>query len=212
MSATPQPEPTNIVPIQDRALENLSFIREAMDRSLPVTTLSGKATMLMGIVAIAGGTFATRVQLLDTWIYVWLAVAAVGATIGFAGLALKTRRQGRPVLAGAARRFGLSLFPPIIAGLVLTNALYEFNRAELMPGTWLLLYGTGVMTGGAFSTRLVPFMGVCFMLLGSAGLLPGLPLTEPWFWHYSGYDLLLLTGFGGFHLLFGLWIALRYDG
>jgi hypothetical protein len=212
MSATPQPEPPNIVPIQDRALENLSFIRDAMDRSLPVTTLSGKATMIMGLVALGGGSVAARMQTLDNWIYVWLAVAVLGATIGFAGLALKTRRQGRPVLAGAARRFGLSLFPPIIAGLVLTNALYEFYRPELMPGTWLLLYGTGVMTGGAFSTRLVPFMGLCFMLLGGVGLLPGLPLAEPWFWQYSGYDLLLLAGFGGFHLIFGLWIALRYDG
>ena len=82
----------------------------------------------------------------------------------------KARGAAVPVSRGAGRQFVLSLSPPLVGGAVLSFALYGAGLAEAIPGTWLLLYGAGVVTGGAFSVRAVPLMGLCFMVLGITAL------------------------------------------
>jgi hypothetical protein len=110
--------------------------------------------------------------------------------------------MGVELYRGVARRFLLNLTPPILAAVVLTAVLLAAGAPAAIPGTWLLLYGTGVVTGGAFSVRPVPIMGACFMALGVAALF--LPFT----WSNG----LLAAGFGGLHLVFGALIARRYGG
>ena len=66
----------------------------------------------------------------------------------------------------------------------------------------MLLYGTGVLTGGAASVRVVPVMGVCFMLMGTAALF------APASWRNE----LMAAGFGGIHILFGTIITVKYGG
>src|SRR2546430_6469739 len=82
----------------------------------------------------------------------------------------KARVANDPLLSGPGRRFGLSFLPPIVVGALLTIALHRVGLFPLMPGMWLLLYGTAVATAGAFSVRIVPLMGGCFMVLGAAAL------------------------------------------
>ena len=45
----------------------------------------------------------------------------------------------------------------MFAGALLTFSLYRAGReAHLIPAMWLLLYGAGITSGGAFSVRVVP--------------------------------------------------------
>jgi hypothetical protein len=73
---------------------------------------------------------------------------------------------------------------------------------DLLPGVWLLCYGAGVVSAGTFSIRPVRVMGVCFMVLGLSAL------RAPPSWG----DAWMAAGFGGLHVLFGLWIARHHDG
>jgi hypothetical protein len=89
----------------------------------------------------------------------------------------------------------------VTAGL-LTFVLYKAGVLAPLPGLWLMLYGVGVVAAGAFSVRVVPAMGLCFMALGGVGLL------GPAEWG----NWLLAAGFGGLHTVFGIIIARRYGG
>jgi hypothetical protein len=114
----------------------------------------------------------------------------------------KARRLALPLSSGPARRFALAFVPSLVAGAVVTFALVAHGLASLLPGTWLLLYGTGVTAAGALSVRVVPLMGMCFMALGVVAL-----LVAP-----SFGNALMAAGFGALHVVFGVAIARRYGG
>ena len=134
---------------------------------------------------------------------IWLADAAVAAAIAMVTMAIKARRQGTPLSSAApAHRFALAYVPPLVAGMVLTPVFATMGLTARLPGCWLLLYGTAVATGGAFSVRVVPLMGLCFMTLGAVAF------TAPSGWGHW----LMAAGFGGLHIGFGYLIARRYGG
>jgi hypothetical protein len=90
----------------------------------------------------------------------------------------------------------------MLCGALLTAVFYRMGTMEAAPGMWLLLYGAGIVTGGTFSVKIVPVMGVCFMATGAVALF------SPSSWG----DAFMAFGFGGLHILFGIIIARRYGG
>ncbi len=173
-----------------------------MERAGSFTAVPGWGNVAMGITALAAALLASRQADFDAWLLVWLGEAAVAVAIGVSALVWKARAVGVTLFRGTGARFVLGLMPPLFAGAVLTGALYAAGNPEALPGTWLLLYGAAVMTGGVFSVRVVPVMGFCFMLLGLAAFL------SPAAWG----DLWMALGFGGAHIVFGGVIARRYGG
>lgn len=183
------------------ALDNLRFIRETMERAGSFTAVPGLGGVLIGLTAICAAA-AAGPEGAPRWLAVWLAEALVACAIGVAGAVLKSRRGRMPLNSGPARKVLCGFAPPLAAGALLTLALWQAGVPSLLPGAWLLLYGTGVVAGCAASVRVVPTMGLCFMALGGAALL------APPAWG----NLALAAGFGGFHLLFGAIIAVKYGG
>lgn len=198
--------------LHERAMDNLSFIRDTMARSAPLTAVSGWGAVVMGCTALVGAWAGSLRRTNDWWIWVWLAVAFTGCLAGFAGMALKSRRQRVRLFSAVGRNFALSLFPPIFAGVVLTEILYERSLDGLMPGVWLMLYGVGVVTGGAFSVKVLPVTGFCFIALGVCAFYPPVPIFAPLVGTLTYADLILAAGFGLIHIASGLYIAWRHDG
>ncbi len=189
-------------PTHARALEDLRFIRETMERSASFTAVSGWGQVVIGITVFPAAWIASRQASAAAWIYVWLAEAVLAVAIAVATMQVKARHAGLPLTSGPGRKFAFSFLPPLVAGAVLTPLLYWAGLASALPGTWLLLYGTGIVTGGAFSVSLVPLMGLCFMAAGIGALFSPAAWVNAW----------LVTGFGGLHILFGVLIARRHGG
>ncbi len=158
--------------------------------------------MLMGLAALCAAALATRQTSVHAWLVVWVLAAAVALLIGALAIIRKARTANLPIFSGPSRKFALSLAPPLAAGALLTVVFFRAGMVGAIPGMWLLLYGAGVIAGGSFSVRIVPVMGLCFMIVGVAALF------SPMAWG----NYYLAAGFGGLHILFGSVIARRYGG
>ncbi|HEY6332670.1 MAG TPA: hypothetical protein VI756_25325, partial [Blastocatellia bacterium] len=151
-------------------MDNLRFIRETMERAGQFTAVSGWGEIAIGVTALVAALLASRAGTSGIWLAVWVGEAALSLVIAGWAMLRKARAASKPLLSGPGRKFALSFLPPMCVGVILTVALYRAGLIQSLPGTWLLLYGTGVITGGSFSVKIVPVMGLCFMLVGAAAL------------------------------------------
>ena len=183
-------------------MDNLRYIRRAMERAGSFTAVPGVGGAVIGCTALGAAALAARQENAAAWLAIWVAEAGVALLIGIAATAHKAARARMPLLTAPSRRFLAGFAPALAAGALLTAVLVRAGALSLLPGTWLLLYGAGVVSGGAASVRVVPLMGACFMAAGGAALL------GPAGWG----NALLAAGFGGLHILFGIVITVKYGG
>jgi hypothetical protein len=191
-----------LVPLEDRAADNLRFIRETMERAGSFTAVPGWGIASIGLTALAAAIVAARHPAPKQWLLTWLAEAALAIALALVTTARKARSARPPLFSGPGRKFALSFAPPLIVGALLTATLYRAGNLAVLPPMWLLLYGTAVVSGGAFSVRIVPVMGICFLAVGAAALF------SPPSWG-NGY---MMAGFGALQIVFGLVIAKNYGG
>jgi len=188
--------------LSDRALDNLRFIRETMERAGTFTAISGWGIVAVGVVAMVAA-FVARLRPTVEWrVGTWIVTAAACIALSLWATARKARRSELSMVSGPAQKLALAFAPAMVVGALLTGALLRVGANELLPGVWLLLYGTAVVAGGAFSVRIIPVMGLSFMVLGAAAL-----FTPP-----AVGEMLMVGGFGLVHVVFGTQIARRHGG
>jgi hypothetical protein len=183
-------------------MDNLAFIRDTMEAAGSFTAVSGWGMVAVGIIAAVAAIISSAQQTILQSLYVWIAVAVLAPGVMLWAIVRKARRAHMPLLTGPGRKFVLSFSPPIMVGALLTIVLYRAGLVGTIPGMWLLLYGTAVVAGGAFSVKIVPVMGICFMLAGT------LAVFAPPAWN----DWIMAAAFGGLHIGFGVPIARRHGG
>jgi hypothetical protein len=183
-------------------MDNLAFIRDTMEAAGSFTAVSGWGMVAVGLIATVAATVAAAQQTEVRSLYVWIVAAVLAPVVMLWAIVRKARRAHVPLLSGPGRKFVLSFSPPVVVGALLTIVLYRAGLIGMIPGMWLLLYGTAVVAGGAFSVKIVPVMGLCFMLAGT------LALFAPQSWN----DWIMATAFGGLHIAFGIPVAWRHGG
>lgn len=190
------------VALHDRAMDDLRYIRDTMERAGSFTAVSGWGEIGVGVTALVAAWVASSQTDAQAWLMVWVIEAVVALAISGVAVARKARAARMPLLSGPGRKMALSLAPVLVAGALLTGVLYMEGLTALLPGVWLLMFGSGIVGAGTYSVRIVPVMGLSFMLVGSVAL------VAPAAWG----DALMAAGFGGLHILFGTLIARRYGG
>ena len=194
-----QPEPPAL---HDRAMDNLRYIRETMELATAFTGISGWGEIAIGVTALLASVIAAQQATFNAWLAVWIAEGLISLLIAGWSMDRKTRAIRMPLGSGPGRKAVFSLTPPMIAGGLLTIVLVQAGLTNAIPGVWLLLYGTGVITGGMYSVKVVPIMGICLMVLGALALFSP-PAFANWF---------MAAGFGGLHVVFGAIIVRKYGG
>ena len=173
-----------------------------MESATSFTAVPGWGMVMLGGTALAVAFLARRVDSQLTWVVLWLGEALLAGLISLVAMVKKTGSLAKLAASIPARKCALSLAPPLAAGAVLTIVMMEQHLYSVLPGMWLILYGVAVITGGAFSVRVIPVMGICFAIFGT------LALAMPSNWANG----IMAAGFGGLHVVFGLLIARRHGG
>ena len=188
--------------ISDRAIDNLRFIRETMERSAVFTSVPGYGGIFMGATAVAASVIANFQPLVKDWLTVWLVEAFLAFAIGLFATWQKSKITKTSLISAPAKKFAMSFLPPLLCGVFITFGLWRFGHFEMMIPVWILCYGAAVVCGGAFSVKAVPIMGWCFITLGAiAFFLP------------DGFgNSMMALSFGVLHIVFGIIIARKFGG
>ncbi|MBS1798017.1 MAG: hypothetical protein JSS81_29625 [Acidobacteria bacterium] len=192
-------EPVNI---GDRAIDNLRFIRETMERSTVFTSVPGYGGILMGATALVAAYIANTQATIRNWLIVWLTEAVLAFSIGLLAMWQKTKLSKTSLLSNPARKLLMNSLPPMLCGIFITLGLWRFGHFEMMVPVWIICYGAAVVCGGAFSVRAVPAMGWFFIALGALAFF--LPV---------GYgNTMMGLSFGVTQMVFGLIIGRKFGG
>jgi hypothetical protein len=189
--------PPRTLSLATRASEDLRLIRQTMERAASFTALPGWGGVLMGVVALAAAPLALGAASRGSWLSIWLSAAALAFVLGGTDMLRKARAQRASLLSAPASRFFLTLLPSFFTGACLTFVLARAGEWPLLPGTWLLVYGSAVFAASVHTIRGVRWMGAAFLALGALALV---------FPDGRG-DLWMALGFGGVHIVYGTWIA-----
>jgi hypothetical protein len=194
----------------ERAQQNLKFIRQTLEAAGQFTAVPGKSLMAAGAVALAGvisNALVTGAPWADgnspQWaLDTWGIVLAVSLAIVSFGIHRKIQILGIAIQAPLIRKLLWSLCPALFIGAILTSLAVSELQFAWLPTIWLGCYGAAVTSGGQVSVSPVRYMGLCLLITaaGAAASPPHMGLA----W--------TAVGFGWIHIVFGAYIAWRYNG
>src|SRR5947209_14506526 len=90
--------------LHDRAIDNLRYIRETMERASAFTAVPGWGQVIIGATALVTAYLASRQSNAKSWLFVWLVEAVVALLIAGWSLDRKARRTATPLFSGPGRK------------------------------------------------------------------------------------------------------------
>lgn len=187
-------------------------IREMMERSSKFLSLSGWAGILAGIYAIAGAWIAHRVfgfkpdeifysnTNLGELIYLAIGVLVLALITALFFSRKKASENDEAIWNATSRRLLTAMAVPLVAGGLLILIFVSKGLTGLMAPASLLFYGLALYNAGFYTIGEVRAMGYAQILLGLTG-----------FWLIELGLLIWALGFGGIHIMYGIYMYFRYE-
>lgn len=184
------------VHFDSHAAATLRYIRASMDAAGSLA-VPGSTAAVAGAFGLTAAALSSLSHLRDAWLLVWISAAAVTAAVGGV-LLLRHSPGGAITVAGSPlRKFVFCFAPSIVAGAVLTGVLWAHAQLQLIPGTWLVLYGCAQVSASVTARVQLASTGAAFIVLGIVAFVVPSEL----------HMVLLALGFGALHLLLAYLIA-----
>lgn len=202
----------------EKYLNDLSEIKDLMNRSSRFLSLSGLSGILAGTYALIGAYLAYKTIYFDTStmggyknlviseeaVIRLLIIAAVVAFLSLlTGILLsirKAKKNNETIWNSTARRLVINFLIPLLTGGFFILFLIEKEMLGLIAPLTLIFYGLACVNASKYTIGGVRYLGITFILLG---------LLSTWF---LGYGLLFWAlGFGVCHILYGSIMYFKYE-
>jgi len=204
---------------QKEVLSTLSDIRNMMEKSSKILSLSGMSAVVVGVFAclaaagayviLGGEKYLTgwpqlnlclqcKVQLLII-LAGFLIILCLATAYLFAFRKAKRKNQ-RFVFDLTARRLLWNFFVPLAAGGVLCLSFIMQQQYDGLSAIMLIFYGIALINLSNYTYSNTRYLGYAQLLLGLADSF------------VAGHSLLFWTvGFGFFHIIYGVYFYMKYD-
>ena len=194
-------------------LQDISDIKNMMNRSSQFISLSGLSGVLAGVYALIGAYIAHRLieqqnnsyitlesQTFKAIIVTALTVLVLSVASAFIMTHFKARKQGEKIWNSTSRRMMVNFLIPLITGGIFALLLLRQEVYGLIAPVTLIFYGLACVNASKYTLRDVRYLGITIVILG-------LVATE-----FSGYALeFWALGFGVCHIIYGSIMHFKYD-
>lgn len=206
----------------NKYLDDITEIKNIMNRSSRFISLSGLSGVLAGVYALIGAALAyTRLKnfsstnydglsgrstplwgtdLIQDLILIAVVVIVLAAVTGFLMTLRKSKKSGEKIWDATSKRLVVNFLIPLMAGGIFCLVLIQYGAVGLVAPATLIFYGLACVNASKYTMGDVRYMGLAFVIIG-------LISTQ-----FIGYGLYFWAlGFGIFHMIYGAMMYFKYD-
>jgi hypothetical protein len=171
-----------------RAIADLDEVRSRLAAVQRFRGLSGPAALASGLGAFGTGLVQWSVvpaprtaDEVARYVAIWIACLAFALAVNYGAVAVWLVRNWSSRTQTELRTAAIAIVPSISAGGALTAALLARGEVALLPGTWALCYGLGLLAARSMLPRGVLPVALAFATIGSVLLFaPGYNALTWW--------------------------------
>lgn len=194
-------------------LKDISEIKDLMNKSSRFISLSGLSGIMAGIYALVGSAIAYwlvntsgrdylildgdifNLVLLDLFLIAFLSIAtAIYLTTR------KAKKNGEKIWDLASKRLVINFLIPLVVGGLYILIILGQQKYGQTAALMLIFYGLSLVNASKYSIGDIRYLGFIEIILGLiCAIIPGYGF---WLW---------VLGFGIMHIIYGVWMYLKYD-
>ncbi|MFD2101400.1 hypothetical protein [Flagellimonas iocasae] len=192
-------------------LDDISQIKDLMNRSSRFISLSGLSGILAGVYAITGASVAyfflrpepNEYITLHSWnfkvlVAILIAVAVLSFVTAYMLTTQKAKKNDEKIWDETTKRLLVNFFVPLVTGGIYILIKLTSQQYGLTASLMLIFYGLALVNASKYTIGNVKYLGYAQIILGL--ICAAFPGYGFWFW---------VVGFGILHIIYGSMMHLK---